>query len=94
MTGAIFDSWGEGFSFERWEKAVRDAGLDLRFYAERERSFEETEPWEVVDYGIRKSFLKREYMKAMKAEVTLNCRQQCSGCGINQFCGRECFAND
>ncbi len=92
--GAIFDSWGEGFSFERWEKAVRDAGLDLRFYAERERSFEETEPWEVVDYGIRKSFLKREYMKAMNAEVTLNCRQQCSGCGINQFCGRECFAND
>ncbi len=92
--GAVFDSWVEGFSHTRWVQAVLDAGLDMAFYVERQRTFDETEPWDVVDYGVTKAFLKREYGKAMEATVTLNCRQQCSGCGINRFCGRECFAND
>ncbi len=92
--GAVFDSWVEGFSHARWAQAVLDAGLDMAFYVERQRTFDETEPWDVVDYGVTKAFLKREYGKAMEATVTLNCRQQCSGCGINRFCGRECFAND
>ena len=92
--GAIFDSWGEGFSFERWIQAVDCSGLDMDFYTTRDRCFEEKEPWDVVDYGISKTFLKREYDKAMMAITTENCKDKCNGCGINKFCGRECFGNN
>ena len=91
--GAIFDSWDEGFSFERWMQAFQTAGLDSDFYAVRERSWDEPQPWDVVDYGVSKRFLKREYDLALQAKTTPNCREQCSGCGIIGFTGRECFAD-
>ncbi len=66
----------------------------MDFYTTRDRCFEEKEPWDVVDYGISKTFLKREYDKAMMAITTENCKDKCNGCGINKFCGRECFGNN
>jgi radical SAM superfamily enzyme YgiQ (UPF0313 family) len=90
--GAIFDGWNEGFDYDRWMQAFTDSGVDSGFYALRDRDPDETEPWDVVDYGVRKQFLRREYEKAMNAVTTPNCREQCSGCGVNLFTGRECFA--
>ena len=90
--GSIFDGWSEGFSYEKWLEAFRKSGIDADFYALRERDFDEFEPWDIVDYGVTKSFLKREYEKATKAQTTPNCREMCSGCGVNRFTGRECFA--
>ena len=91
--GAVFDAWGEGFSFERWINAAQKANLEMDFYTSRERDYSETEPWDIVDYGVSKLYLKREYEKAMNAVTTPNCKDKCSGCGINRCCGRECFAN-
>jgi len=90
--GSIFDGWNEGFSYDAWMKAFEECGIDPDFYAMRERSFDEYEPWDVVDFGVKKSFLKREYDNAVEAKTTPNCRERCSGCGINLFTGRECFA--
>jgi len=91
--GAVFDAWGEGFSFDRWIKASKDAGLDIDFYTTRTRDYTETEPWDIVDYGVSKKFLESEFKKAIQAVTTPNCKEKCSGCGINRFCGRDCFAN-
>ncbi|MBQ4094708.1 MAG: B12-binding domain-containing radical SAM protein, partial [Oscillospiraceae bacterium] len=91
--GAMFDSWEEGFSYERWITALQNAGVDADFYALRERAWDEVQPWDVVDYGVSKRFLKREYDLAVQGKTTPNCRERCSGCGINGFTGRECFAN-
>ena len=91
--GAVFDAWGEGFSFDRWIKASKDAGLDIDFYTARTRDYTETEPWDIVDYGVSKKFLESEFKKAIQAVTTPNCKEKCSGCGINRFCGRDCFAN-
>ena len=90
--GSIFDGWSEGFDYARWLKAFEDAGIDADFYALRARDTDEFEPWDIVDYGVSKSFLKREYEKAVAAQTTPNCREMCSGCGVNRFTGRECFA--
>ena len=92
-SGAVFDAWGEGFSYDRWLQAAKESGLDIDFYTARQRSFDEKEPWDILDYGVKKKYLKREYDRAVNAITTPNCREQCNGCGINQFCGRECFAN-
>ena len=79
--GCIFDSWTECFSYEKWIQAIADAGLTPEFYASRTRSLDEILPWDVIDVGVSKEFLKREWEKAQRAEVTKNCREQCAGCG-------------
>ena len=91
-SGSIFDGWSEGFSYEKWMDAFRETGIDADFYAMRQREPGEFEPWDIVDYGVSKAFLKREYEKAVAAQTTPNCREMCSGCGVNRFTGRECFA--
>jgi len=37
--------------------------------------------------GVSKKFLEREHEKALKEEVTPNCRANCSGCGATVFEG-------
>jgi radical SAM-linked protein len=80
--GCIFDSWSERFNFRLWEKAFRDEGIDLTFYACRSFSLEESLPWDHIDMGIKKSFLKREYEKAFKGLESNDCEKgECLNCG-------------
>ena len=85
--GMSFDSWDEHFSYEKWEKAFENAGLDMGFYANREISAEAVLPWDVIDIGVTKQFLRREYEKSRRSEPTPNCREKCSGCGANRLGG-------
>lgn len=88
--GCIYDAWTEHFDYEKWLKAFEGNGLDIAFYNERERSLDELFPWDFIDIGVTKEFLKREWEHAMKGEVTPNCRQQCSGCGVAKWKGGVC----
>ena len=83
--GAIFDSWTESFSYQRWLDAFEDTGIKMDFYIYRERDLEETLPWDFLDIGVSKNFLKREYGNALAGRVTKNCREACSGCGAASF---------
>ena len=91
-SGCKFDSWGEFFDFDKWMAAFEKCGIDPAFYANRERAFDEVFPWDHLDYYVSKEFLIRENKKAKENEVTPNCRQKCSGCGVNKCTGGECFA--
>ncbi len=84
--GGKFDSWDEFFDFDRWTAAFEKAGLDMSFYNERGRSFDEILPWDVIDCGISKDFFKRECEKAYREETTGNCREKCAGCGLMDKC--------
>ncbi len=44
--GARFDDWNECFSFERYEQAFRQYGLDIAFFAQRPRDEDEILPWD------------------------------------------------
>ncbi len=83
--GCKFDSWEEFFDFDKWKQAIADAGLTMEFYASRERSADEIMPWDHIDVGVSKAFLRREYERASRAEVTPNCREKCAGCGANRL---------
>jgi hypothetical protein len=48
-------------------------------------------PWDMIDAGISKNFLKSEWNKAIKEEITPNCRASCSGCGARVFGGGVCY---
>lgn len=89
--GCLFDSWTESFHNERWMKAFENTGVDISFYNLRERAEDELFPWDFIDIGVSRKFLRREWDKAMEGQVTPNCRMQCSGCGAASFGGGVCY---
>lgn len=89
--GCKFDSWSEHFKFDTWLEAFERCGADPEFYADRRIGFDEILPWEHLDYLVSKEFFIRENKTAHKSVTTPNCRQRCSGCGVNKAVGRECF---
>ena len=88
--GALYDAWSESFRNDIWMKAFETCGVDIDFYTTRERSLDEVFPWDFIDIGVTKKFLRKEWDKAMKGEVTPNCRMQCSGCGAARWGGGVC----
>ncbi|MCI8402452.1 MAG: TIGR03960 family B12-binding radical SAM protein [Lachnospiraceae bacterium] len=89
--GCLFDSWDEHFDNEKWMEAFREEGVSIDFYTTRERSFDEILPWDFIDCGVTRAFLKQEYEKAKEGIVTPNCRARCNGCGAAVFGGGVCF---
>lgn len=89
--GCIFDSWSEHFDNRKWMEAFADCGVSIDFYNLRERKLDEILPWDFIDCGVSKAFLKREWQNALAGKVTPNCKAQCSGCGAAQFKGGVCL---
>ena len=89
--GCIYDSWGEHFRYDLWMQAFENTGVDVAFYNLRERDLDEILPWDFIDIGVSKEFLKREWKNALAEKVTPNCRMQCAGCGAMSFGGGVCF---
>ena len=83
--GCIFDSWSEYFKNDIWLESIAECGLDPAFYTTRERSLDEIFPWDFLDCGVTKEFLKREWKKALNEEVSLNCSAGCQGCGAAKY---------
>ena len=89
--GCLFDSWTESFHNDLWMQAFENTGIDPAFYNLRERGEDELFPWDFIDTGVTRKFLRSEWENAMKETVTPNCRQQCSGCGAAHFGGGVCY---
>ena len=83
--GCRFDGWHEHFDADKWAAVFAEVGIDPDFYALRQRDFDELLPWDFIDIGVTKDFLKREWQKAMDAALTPYCREGCGGCGIPEF---------
>ena len=81
--GCRFDGWDQYFNFEAWMQAFKDTGVDPDFYATRRRELDEVLPWDHIDVGVTKKYLRGEYKKSLKGELTRDCRTACTGCGIN-----------
>lgn len=85
--GCLLDGWTEQFRYDLWKQAFEDCGLSIDFYAHRVRGLDEVLPWDHIDAGISKAFLRREYEKALHAETTRDCREGCNGCGLQKLKG-------
>ncbi len=83
--GCKMDGWSDQFKYDVWLQSMKDVNLDPDFYACRERSLDEVLPWDHLDAGITKQFLKREWEKAQNGEITHDCRKGCVGCGVNRY---------
>ncbi len=90
-SGCKFDSWDEYYNYNAWCEAFGKNGLDMNFYACRKREYDEFFPWDCFDYYVTKQFLIRENKTAHEAVTTPNCREKCTGCGVNRCIGGPCF---
>jgi radical SAM family uncharacterized protein/radical SAM-linked protein len=80
--GARFDSWSEHLNLDMWRNALNRHRLNPDFYLLRQRDEAEILPWEHISSGISKEFLLAEWRRAQRGEATLDCREQCSNCGV------------
>lgn len=81
--GSRLDAWGEEFSLDRWRSAFNDVGLSIDFYATRAIGLDEVLPWDHISAGVSKDYLKEEYGRALRGEITHDCRyDRCTGCDV------------
>ncbi len=80
--GCLLDGWTEYFKKDVWEKALSDWWIDYRFYTERQRPYDEVLPWDLIESGVSKAYLKLEAERAVTETITNDCREGCTGCGI------------
>ena len=81
--GARLDGWDEYFNYAKWFDAFEACGVDADFYTTRGYGEDEILPWDTIDVGVTKKFLKLERKRAYAESVTPDCRHGCAGCGAS-----------
>lgn len=87
--GCFLDGWDEYFDFNKWKQSFEECGLDMAFYANRRRSYDEVAPWSHINMLVSHDFFVEENKKAHEAIPTRNCREGCSNCGVIKNIGGE-----
>ncbi len=80
--GAKFDAWQDRLDLDIWKAAFSKQGIDPYFYSHRERPLDENLPWDFIDTGVSKTYLREEYLKSKAGSLTSDCRNNCQVCGI------------
>ena len=81
--GARLDAWSEYFQPTIWEQAFKEHNLSIDKLAEKTISTEAELPWDHIDSGIAKNFLKHELKKSREPLMTSACGDgACPGCGV------------
>jgi len=70
-----------------WKKAMRRYESETAHVLDRERGADEAFPWEVVDIGVSRTMLRREYERAARALHSPGC--PASGCADCGLCGMD-----
>jgi len=66
-----------------WAQTFKTVPVNPDFYVHRERGLDEQFPWDFIDHGIKKSYLRQEYQRALKGLTTPDCRvESCRMCGV------------
>lgn len=95
--GAGMDAWWENIdkAYQAWEKAISEAGLTWK-YRQIERGewnvfdadtgtidYDAPLPWDHIDTGIDKKWLKEDLQRALQEVVVPDCSfDGCSSCGV------------
>ena len=64
-------------------EAFEECGVDPDMYASRKRDEYEPEPWDHIDCGVSKDYLRKEWRLAQRGVLTRDCRHfACNGCAV------------
>lgn len=87
--GCKLDGWEEHFDFSKWQQAFAECGLDMAFYANRRREYDEVAPWSHINMLVSREFFIEENKRARAGVCTPNCREKCSNCGVTKCVGGD-----
>ncbi len=83
--GCRFDQWTEQLDVDKWENAFAEAGINPDNYL-KEIPMNSPLPWDVLNYGVSKEFLSKEWNKAFETEETPSCLNgKCVQCGLQKW---------
>lgn len=77
--GELLPLLAEGSSLK---SSCRQIGIDIGFYLYRERGTDELFPWDIVEQGVQRGYLRREYEEALTARPGQVCHAGCRRCGL------------
>ncbi|MBO5948250.1 DUF2344 domain-containing protein [bacterium] len=80
--GVYLSSWDENIDKIQWLNLAMENGIDLDYEAERQYSLDEELPWDIIDIGLDKSWLVKQYNNAMQAVAITPCEFGCVQCGV------------
>ncbi len=80
--GCRLDGWSEVFEYKRWKSAMDQTGVDAAGFAMKSHGFSDALPWDIINTGVSKEFLWKEYQKALSGEISADCRKVCHNCGL------------
>ncbi|UCD70557.1 MAG: TIGR03960 family B12-binding radical SAM protein [Syntrophobacterales bacterium] len=56
---------GAHYNDGNWRKTFKEINLNPDFYVYRERELDEILPWDFIDHGIDRDYLRKEYLEAL-----------------------------
>lgn len=84
--GCRFDGWTEQFRESLWREAFERTGVDPRAYT-GEKKKDEAFPWAFIETGVSTAYLREEYERALREEMTPACTEE--GCRRCNLCNGE-----
>jgi radical SAM superfamily enzyme YgiQ (UPF0313 family) len=66
------------------QAALRETATDADFHTRRARSYDEVLPWEIIDSGLSRAFMRQEHERSHVARSTAPCPSvdTCTRCGV------------
>ncbi len=81
--GAYLDAWEENLLFAEWFESLQDMGIDPDQYtAHTYTNLLEPLPWDCIDLGLDKTWLRDEFEKSLATQTSDPCFVGCNTCGV------------
>ena len=82
--GAVIRACAEDRGAKSFKAELKKVGLDMDAFNYRERGMDEPLPWDMLDMGLRDSYLQEEWIHATQGDYTAPCMDGCKKCGVCQ----------
>ncbi len=90
--GARLDAWTEYFKKDIWIQVLQEADWEVEAEICKSKNPDDKLPWDSIDFGVNKNFIRHEYLKSQKFLNTSVCMNNCKhSCGI---CDRNIIPRD
>ena len=80
--GAYLESCDENLNLDLYSEISKKLNINIEKEASKEFKEDEVLPWEIVNYGVNKTWLLAEYKKSKEAIATIPCEVKCNNCGV------------
>ena len=84
--GCYLDGWCEYFNKDIWQDTAEECGFSISELAQKQFCLDEVLPWDFINTGLDKNWLKSEYNEAFNQTDEFNmqpsCEHKCVNCGV------------